>query len=123
LAVSRHSVHPEEGIELVRFLIRAQIQSSEEEERASANQPDVHDRPSLPDSLDRSEKSSQQRSGVISRPSSVAGREYEQVARAYIGAVHSVLTGKRGAPEAAAELEKQLIKITGFPTGPPKTAD
>lgn len=123
LAVSRHSVHPQEGIELVRFLIRAQIQSSEEEERASANQPEVHDRPSLPDSPDRSEISSQQRSGVVSRPSSVTGRTYEQVARAYIGAVHSVLTGQRGAAEAAAELEKQLMKITGFTTGPPKTAD
>ena len=45
------------------------------------------------------------------------------VAKAYIAAVHSVLTGQSGAPEAAAELERQLIKITGFGTGPPKTLD
>ena len=37
--------------------------------------------------------------------------------------MHSVLTGKREAAEAAAELEKQLIEITGFSAGPPKTAD
>jgi trehalose/maltose transport system substrate-binding protein len=55
----------------------------------------------------------------------VTGRAYEQVAWAYIGAVHSVLIGQRGASEAAAELEleKQLIKMMGFTTGPPKTAD
>jgi len=34
--------------------------------------------------------------------------------------VHSVLTGQKEAPEAAAELEKQLIEITGFSAGPPK---
>jgi len=37
--------------------------------------------------------------------------------------VHSVLTGERRAPEAAADLEKQLIKITGFNTGPPRALD
>ena len=56
---------------------------------------------------------------VVSRPSRVAARSYEQVTRAYFGAVHSVLTGQKRAPEGAAELEKYLVKITGFPTGPP----
>jgi hypothetical protein len=36
-------------------------------------------------------------------------------------AVHSVLTGEKKAPEAAATLEKQLIQITGFKTGLPST--
>jgi hypothetical protein len=34
--------------------------------------------------------------------------------------VHSVLAGERSAPTAAAALEKQLVAITGFKTGPPK---
>jgi hypothetical protein len=42
------------------------------------------------------------------------------VTRAYISAVHSVLTGEKGAPEVAAALEKELVAITGFRTGPPK---
>src|SRR5258706_7484161 len=58
-------------------------------------------------------------SGVVSRPSSITERKYEDVARAYIRAVHSVLTGKTRAPEAAAGLEKELVGITGFKTGPP----
>ncbi len=40
-----------------------------------------------------------------------------------IAAVHSVLTGQSGAPQAAAQLERQLIQLTGFRAGPPKTLD
>ena len=36
--------------------------------------------------------------------------------------MHSVLVGQMSAPEAAAKLEMQLIEITGFRPGPPKTA-
>ena len=53
----------------------------------------------------------------------MAGHTYEQVARAYIDAVHSVLTGEKDAPEAAAAVEKRLSQITGFPIGPPKLAN
>jgi hypothetical protein len=60
---------------------------------------------------------------IIARPSVAAGGAYKQVSKAYIDAVHSVLTGQRGAPEAAAELEKQMIETTGFSAGPPMTAD
>ena len=67
-----------------------------------------------------SKKSGPLKAIVVSRPSKVAARSYEQVTRAYFGAVHSVLTGERRAPEAAAELEKYLVKITGFRTGPPE---
>jgi ABC-type glycerol-3-phosphate transport system substrate-binding protein len=126
VAISRRSVHPQEAIKLVRFLIREEIHSSEQEENASANLPagpKAYELPSISDAHNRSEKSSRHTSGVVSRPSSEAGLTYDQVTRAYIGAVHSVLTGQRAAPEAAAELEKQLVKITGFGTGPPKTAD
>lgn len=122
LAVSRRSPHPQEAIELVRFLIHAHIKSSEQE-GAAAEQFEVYDLPSVLDPHNRSQKSRQHKGGVVSRPSIVSGRAYEEVTRAYISTVHSVLTGKRGAPEAAAELENQLIKITGFSTGPPKMAD
>ena len=119
LAISRHSAHPQEAIEFVRFLIRTQIQSNPEQgtvENLPA-QPEVYD---LRSALN-SEKSDRHKSGVIARPSTLAGSAYEQVTRAYFGAVHSVLNGDIGAAEAAAELEKQLVKITGFKAGPPKT--
>jgi hypothetical protein len=65
------------------------------------------------------ETGKQQVSGVVARPSTVAGGKYEEVSRAYIQAVHSVLLGQSGAPEAAASLERELVRITGDKTGPP----
>src|SRR5258708_16807144 len=59
------------------------------------------------------------RTAVISRPSSVTGKNYQDVTDAYMQAVHSVLTGEKRALEAAATLEKELVRITGFKTGPP----
>jgi hypothetical protein len=56
---------------------------------------------------------------VVSRPTTVSGQKYEDVSLAYIGAVHSVLMGKTSAPQAAAALEKELVGITSFKTGPP----
>jgi trehalose/maltose transport system substrate-binding protein len=125
VAVSRHSIHPEEAFQLVRFLVREEIRSSEDEERASSQstQPKVYDLPPISDLHNPPEKSSKRHRGVVTRPSSEAGDSYEQVTRAYIDAVHGVLTGQKLAPQAAAELEKDLKRITGFPSGPPERAD
>jgi len=125
LAVSRNSMHPQEAVELVRFLVHAQIEASKGVGGSDILPPlpEVYDLPSVLDPRDRSNRSSESKIGLVSRPSSVTGVAYEQVSRAYIEAVHSVLTGQRGAPEAAAELEKQLIGITGFRAGPPKIAE
>jgi hypothetical protein len=60
---------------------------------------------------------------VVARPSIVAGEKYEEVSRAYIGALHAVLTGEKSAPVAAAELEKELVQITGLRPGPPSKRD
>jgi trehalose/maltose transport system substrate-binding protein len=117
LAVSRHSAHPQEGIELVRFMTRAQVQSIREAANnpaAQPPQPEVHDLPSTTDPPEQAMKAGHQGGGVIRRPSSVTGPAYEQVTAAYIAAVHSVLSGEKGAPQAAAELEHQLVEITGF---------
>jgi trehalose/maltose transport system substrate-binding protein len=85
-------------------------------------QVEFSDAPSISDPY-VSPTGSNRRASIVARPSVVAGSAYKQVSKVYIDAVHSVLTGQRGAPEAAADLEKQLIEITGFSAGPPKTAD
>jgi trehalose/maltose transport system substrate-binding protein len=117
LAVSRRSSHPKEAAELVRFLIRAEIQWESRTESAPPNALGVYNQ-----SAEGANNAggSQRRPGVVTRPTSETGRAYEQFSRAYVRAVHSVLTGEADAPEAAAELEKELVKITGFRTGPPK---
>jgi trehalose/maltose transport system substrate-binding protein len=58
------------------------------------------------------------RTGTVSRPSNVTGKKYQDVTDAYIQAVHSVLTGEKSAPEAAAALENELVRTTGFKKGP-----
>jgi len=59
------------------------------------------------------------RTAVVSRPSNVTGKKYQDVTDAYMQAVHSVLTGEKSAAEAAPALEKELVRITGFKKGPP----
>jgi trehalose/maltose transport system substrate-binding protein len=120
LGVSRYSLHPREDAELIRFLLREHPDESLQSS-AVPNSPTrtaVYGYESPVDSHDHS--SGLIRAIVVSRPSGVAARAYEQVSSAYSKAVHSVLTGERRAPEAAAELEKYLVKITGFPSGPPQ---
>ena len=120
LAVSRDSPHPQEAIKLVRFLIRAQLQSDDLQARDTAHALQGYDQRLF------SEKGSakdERVSGIVSRPSGVAAGKYEEVSRVYIAAIQSVLTGQKAAPQAAAELEKELVKITGFHTGAPKPAD
>ncbi len=52
-------------------------------------------------------------SEVISRPSAVAGSNYEAVSKAYTNALHSVLARESTAPAAAAALESELVRIMG----------
>ena len=121
LAVSRNSSHRKEAIELIRFLIRAQIHSNQVEESAVDNRSDIQGAPSVSNRNRNHED--QIRGRLVIRPSTETGAQYEQVARAYLGAVHSVLTGEQPAPQAAAALEKKLVGITGFKTGPPLKED
>jgi trehalose/maltose transport system substrate-binding protein len=121
LGLSRSSKHSAEALQLIRFLVHREIEI--EEARAdyeSRNWPELYD----PTAILRAKRSSvdagkQQVSGVVARPSTVAGDKYEEVSRAYIQTVHSVLLGQSRAPEAAASLERDLVRITGFKPGPP----
>jgi len=121
LAVSRFSAHPREALELVRYLTARDVQVT----RARVlwqppTLPELYTLPEVLESSPRSELLGQAfRTGVVSRPSNVAGKKYQEVTEAYIQAVHSVLTGEKSVPQAAAALEKELVRTTGFKTGPP----
>jgi trehalose/maltose transport system substrate-binding protein len=117
LAVSQHSSHRKEAIELIRFLIRAQIHSNQVEESTVVNQSDIQSLPSVSNANRNPEAAVRAR--LVIRPSTETGSQYEQIARAYMDAVHSVLAGEKPAPQAAAALEKKLVAITGFKTGSP----
>ncbi len=121
-AVSAHSAHRQEAIELVRFQLRALIEASETDTGPGGPvEAEFSDLPSVAAGV---QTAGLKRSAhVVARPSVETGSAYKQVSKAYIDAVHSVLTGERKAPAAAAALEKELIEITGFSAGSPKAAD
>jgi trehalose/maltose transport system substrate-binding protein len=121
LGLSRASSHNTEALQLIRFLVHREIEI--EEARAdyeSQNWPELYDPTSiLRNKRNPANNGKQQVVGVVARPSTAAGEKYEEVSRAYIQAVRSVLLGQSKAPEAAASLERELVRITGFKAGPP----
>src|SRR5216683_493158 len=120
LAVSRSSAHPREAVELVRYLSRRDVQVK----RSSVlsvppTLPELYDLPEVREPNPRFPLLSQAfRTGMVSRPSNVTGKNYQAVTDAYIQAVHSVLTSEESAPEAAATLENEMVRINGFKKGP-----
>ena len=120
-AISRFSAHPQEALELVRYLTRRDVQEKRFRLLSQpATLPELYNLPEVLQSNPRFDLLSQAfRTGMVLRPSDVAGKKYQEVTDAYIQAVHSVLTGEKSAPEAAATLENELVRTTGFKKGPP----
>jgi trehalose/maltose transport system substrate-binding protein len=122
LAVSRFSAHPREALELVRYLTRRDVQVKRA--RMLSQPPTLPELYNLPEVLGPNPGFALLRqafqTSIVSRPSDVTGKKYEDVSDAYIQAVHSVLTGEKSAPEAAVALENELDGITGFKNGPPQ---
>jgi trehalose/maltose transport system substrate-binding protein len=121
LAISRFSAHPREALELIRYLTRKDVQVNRSRVLSQPpTLPELYDLPEVLEPNPRFDLLSQAfRTNIVSRPSDVTGKKYQDVTDAYIQAVHSVLTGEKSAPEAAAALEKELIRITGLKKGPP----
>ena len=117
LAVSRSSAHRAEAIRLVEFLTRreAQIQAVHAHMRPAGG-PEPHELPAIlvRDYPQLARPGEIAGGNEVSRPSLVTGPKYDDVDQAYLRALHSVLTGKSRAQEAAAALEKELVRITGF---------
>jgi len=122
LAVSRFSAHPREALEMVRYLTRRDVQVKRS--RVLSQPPTLPELYNMPEVLELNPRfellSDAFRTGIVSRPSNVTGKKYQNVTDAYISAVHSVLTGEKSAQESAAALENELVRITGFKKGPPR---
>ena len=122
-AISAHSAHRREAIAFVAYQLRALMQpASNHEDPGDPVRVEVSGPPSM-SQLDVVAAGPGRFARIVARPSVEAGNRYKEVSQAYIDAVYSVLNGQATAPDAAARLENQLIGITGFRAGPPKTAD
>lgn len=121
LGVSKYSAHPREAVDFVRYMTSQEMEYQRWFEDYSA--------PTLRDFFDdeRIRKVNPDiawlkqvlADDAVARPSAITGKHYDEVSRAYFTAVHDILTGKIEAERALADLESQLVKITGFPTGQP----
>ncbi len=119
--VSRYSSHPREAAMLVRFL------TSRAEQARRCREPSGP--PTIPELYHDSEVLKQNpyfktillafTQGEAVRPSTVAGKNYPQVSRAYFEAVNAVLSHKESASEAAAQLQLELEQIVKKPAGNP----
>jgi trehalose/maltose transport system substrate-binding protein len=110
--VSRYSRHPREAAMLVRFLA-----SPEEQARRCRKPSEPPTVPALYKNADvlganpYLSRVLQVHEGAALRPSVPAGKMYPEVSRAYFMAVHSVLTQRQTAAQAASSLQEQLVTI------------
>ena len=111
--VSRYSLHPREAVMLVRFLTSRNEQARRS--RKSSNPPIIPELYKDPEILAQNSYFSTillaYRQGAAVRPSTVAGKRYPEVSRAYFEAVHAVLSHEKSAPQAAAEVQQELALI------------
>ena len=120
LAISESSPHPREAMQLIRFLLQKDQQLIRTSAKSAIpKEASLYELPVIIDPYPQLGQLNEHGAVVVARPSVAAGDKYEAVTRAYIAAVHSVLTRKKASSAAAADLEKQLMNITGFPKGPP----
>ena len=120
LAVSRTAAHPREALELIRYLRRRDAQLLRASEHSEPSKElELYELPDILEPFPDLAKLPQDGARVVTRPSIVAAEKYEDVTKAYIQAVRSVLSGEKNASMAAAELERELVEITGFRPGPP----
>ena len=111
--VSRHSRHPQQAMMLVRFLCGPDEQLRRS--RTLALSPTIAEvykdaealaaNPYYAVVLEVFSK------GKASRPATTARKLYPDISRAYFEAVHEVLSGKKRASQAAADLENELTRM------------
>ena len=118
LAVSSSSAHRAEAIRLVEFLVKKEAEVESVSRSKPQWQLQFYDLPVMLAKQYPWAARAGDLSGatIVSRPSNVSGAHYDEVSRAYSEAVHSVLARQSTAPEAASNLEKELVRITGFET-------
>jgi len=115
-AVSRHSLYPGEAALLVRFLCRPDTQLKRI--RKIGGSPTIPELYNAPGMLAADPYFSTilktYRSDKVWRPSTETGKRYPDVSRAYYRTVQEILKGKKDAAKALADLQAELMQITGL---------
>jgi trehalose/maltose transport system substrate-binding protein len=113
--VSRHSLHPREAAMLVRYLCRRDVQLRRCRKTGQPTTlPELYSDTEVLAANPYFSNVLEMRKDITLRPAAVSGKMYPDVSRAYFEAVHEVLTGKKTAARAAADLQGELQEITGL---------
>lgn len=100
---------------LVRFLCRRDVQLRRCRKTAQPSTlPELYSDPEVLAANPYFSSILDTRKDIAVRPAATSGKKYPDVSRAYFEAVHMVLTGKKSATQAAADLQVELEKITGL---------
>ncbi len=113
LGISRFSPHRAEAVKFIRFLIRKQEEFMATHPQTPGRKVEYFEVPTVMKEIYPwwYKPGDSGGSAIISRPSAVAGSNYEAVSKAYTSALHSVLTRESTAPAAAAALQHELVRI------------
>lgn len=111
--VSRHSLHPEQAAMLVRFLCSRdeQLRRSRSVALPSTIAQVYNDAEVMAINPYYSRVLEVFSTGKASRPSTAARKMYPDVSRAYFETVNEVLSRRKNASQAAADLQKELTRI------------
>jgi trehalose/maltose transport system substrate-binding protein len=113
LGISRSSAHRAEAVKFIQFMLRKQAEFRANHPEKPGRRVEYFEVPPLMKEIYPwwCKPGESGGSEIVSRPSAVAGPNYEAVSKAYTHALHSVLTREATAPAAAAALEQQLGRI------------
>lgn len=120
LAVSKYSRHPRQAAELIRFLTSRNVQLKLSQESLLPAIREFYENSEYFDARSQlGPLKSTLISGGIARPAAICGKHYPEVTQAYYTAVHSALAGQVSVEKAMADLQTELVRITGFKPGDP----
>ena len=123
LGISRFSAHRAEAVKFIQFLLRKHAEFIATHAENSGRKVEYFEVPPVMKEIYPWWYKPGESGGseIVSRPSAVAGSNYEAVSKAYTRALHSVLTRESTAPAAAAALENELVRIIGNDKSQPGT--
>jgi trehalose/maltose transport system substrate-binding protein len=115
LGISRFSAHRAEAVKFIQFLFRKHAELTATHHEKPGRKVEYFEVPPVAKEIYPwwYKPGESGGSAIVSRPSAVAGSNYEAVSKAYTDALHSVLTRESTAPAAAAGLENELARIMG----------
>jgi len=112
LMVSKQSSHKDAAIELLKFLTSPEIQGVNAATRGYApTRPALYDSWTLKSNPFYAIFRDVLVRGAVTRPSTIAGPEYDRLSTFYFTAVRQTLNGKKSAAVSVAELEKELHRL------------